>query len=72
MRHPARFLIGHFWNAPHAIPLVELVPGAKTLRRHLTDMEAYLKAIQMEPWSWSMLFRDSLVIACNLRLFVSR
>ena len=49
MRNPARFLIAHFWNPPHAIPLVELVPGAKTLRRHLTEMEAILKAIQMEP-----------------------
>lgn len=49
MRNPARFLIAHFWNPPHAIPLVELVPGAATLRRYLTEMQANLKAIEMEP-----------------------
>jgi 3-hydroxybutyryl-CoA dehydrogenase len=28
--HPERFLITHFWNPPHIIPLVEVVPGAHT------------------------------------------
>lgn len=30
LRLPERFLIGHFWNPPHAIPLVEVVPGSAT------------------------------------------
>mgnify|MGYP001160411946 FL=1 len=28
--HPERFVVAHFWNPPHLIPLVEIVPGAKT------------------------------------------
>ena len=28
--HPERFLITHFWNPPHIIPLVEVVPGDHT------------------------------------------
>jgi len=27
LRAPERFLIAHFWNPPHMIPLVEVVPG---------------------------------------------
>lgn len=27
---PERFLIAHYWNPPHFIPLVEVVPGSKT------------------------------------------
>lgn len=29
-RHPERFLIGHPWNPPYLIPLVEIVPGPHT------------------------------------------
>jgi len=28
--HPERLLVAHFWNPPHAVPLVEVVPGART------------------------------------------
>jgi 3-hydroxybutyryl-CoA dehydrogenase len=30
LAHPARFLVAHFWNPPHLIPLVEVVPGTRT------------------------------------------
>jgi 3-hydroxybutyryl-CoA dehydrogenase len=30
LKHPERFLVIHFWNPPHAIPLVEVVPSRKT------------------------------------------
>jgi 3-hydroxybutyryl-CoA dehydrogenase len=30
MAHPARFLVAHYWNPPHLIPLVEVVPGRAT------------------------------------------
>lgn len=30
MRHPERFLVAHFWNPPHVIPFVELVPATST------------------------------------------
>ncbi len=29
-RHPERFLIGHPWNPPYLVPLVEIVPGPHT------------------------------------------
>lgn len=28
--HPERFVVAHFWNPPHLVPLVEVVPGEKT------------------------------------------
>ncbi|HVA36478.1 MAG TPA: 3-hydroxyacyl-CoA dehydrogenase family protein [Candidatus Dormibacteraeota bacterium] len=33
MAHPERFLVAHFWNPPHLIRLVEVVPGARTAER---------------------------------------
>ncbi|WP_422099662.1 3-hydroxyacyl-CoA dehydrogenase family protein [Variovorax sp.] len=30
MQHPERFLVAHFWNPPHVIPFVELVPATAT------------------------------------------
>lgn len=30
LKHPERFVVAHFWNPPHLIPLVEVVPGEKT------------------------------------------
>lgn len=29
-KHPERIVVTHFWNPPQLIPLVEIVPGAKT------------------------------------------
>lgn len=30
LKHPERFVVAHFWNPPHLIPLVEVVPGKQT------------------------------------------
>lgn len=49
MKRPDRFLITHFWNPPHAIPLVEIVPGAKTDPRIVEDIFTLLKKIGSEP-----------------------
>jgi len=49
MVHPERFLIMHFWNAPHTIPLVEIVPGtatAKDLPQRVADL---LSAVGAQP-----------------------
>ena len=44
-----RFLIAHFWNPPHMIPLVEVVPGTAT-DPHVTEQTvALMSAIGMEP-----------------------
>jgi len=30
LAHPERFVVAHFWNPAHLMPLVEVVPGART------------------------------------------
>ena len=30
LTHPERLVVAHFWNPPHLVPLVEVVPGEKT------------------------------------------
>ena len=49
MQRPERFLIIHFWNPPHAIPLVEIVPGTRTDPRIVEATFALLKQIGSEP-----------------------
>lgn len=49
MRHPERFLVAHFWNPPHAIPLVEVVPGRATAQDVLDRTVRLLEAIGQDP-----------------------
>ena len=46
---PERFLIAHFWNPPHMIPLVEVVPGRATTPDVTARTETLMRAIGMEP-----------------------
>ncbi|WP_321839915.1 3-hydroxyacyl-CoA dehydrogenase family protein [Paraburkholderia bannensis] len=46
---PQRFVIAHFWNPPHMIPLVEVVPGSATAPDVTTRTEALMSGIGMEP-----------------------
>jgi 3-hydroxybutyryl-CoA dehydrogenase len=46
---PERFTIAHFWNPPHLIPLVEIVPGSVTASEVTARTEALMRAIGMEP-----------------------
>ncbi|HEV7832474.1 MAG TPA: 3-hydroxyacyl-CoA dehydrogenase family protein [Caballeronia sp.] len=49
LQNKARFVIAHFWNPPHTIPLVEVVPGTETdpdVTRRTADL---MTAIGMEP-----------------------
>jgi 3-hydroxybutyryl-CoA dehydrogenase len=48
MTHPQRLLIAHFWNPPHLIPLVEIVPGSATEPRHLAAVQALLSGMALE------------------------
>ncbi|MCD8350291.1 MAG: 3-hydroxyacyl-CoA dehydrogenase family protein [Planctomycetaceae bacterium] len=48
MSHPERLLIAHFYNPPHFVPLVEVVPGSKTERRHLTRVFDLIKGLDLE------------------------
>ena len=49
LAHPERFLITHFWNPPHAIPLVEVVPGTRTAPARVEQAVAVLREIGSEP-----------------------
>ena len=49
LRAKERFLIAHFWNPPHMIPLVEVVPGTATAPEVTQRTAALMSAIGMEP-----------------------
>ncbi len=49
LRAPERFVIAHFWNPPHMIPLVEVVPGSATAPAVTARTEALMHEIGMEP-----------------------
>ncbi|CAE6907440.1 3-hydroxybutyryl-CoA dehydrogenase [Paraburkholderia domus] len=49
LRAKERFLIAHFWNPPHMIPLVEVVPGTETAPEVTEQTAALMSAIGMEP-----------------------
>ena len=48
-RHPERVLIGHPFNPPHLIPLVEVVPGEKTGEEAVERALAFYAAVGKKP-----------------------
>jgi len=48
-RHPERCVIGHPFNPPHVIPLVEVVGGAKTSRETIQRTLSFYKSIGKKP-----------------------
>lgn len=49
MTYKARCLVAHFWNPPHLIPLVEVVPGTATLPAATEQTVALMRRIGAEP-----------------------
>ncbi|SEB08940.1 3-hydroxyacyl-CoA dehydrogenase [Paraburkholderia sartisoli] len=49
LRARERFVIAHFWNPPHMIPLVEVVPGSETTPEVTAKTVELMSAIGMEP-----------------------
>lgn len=49
MDAPERMLIGHPFNPPHIIPLVEVVPGAATSKQATDDAVAFYRALGKTP-----------------------
>jgi 3-hydroxyacyl-CoA dehydrogenase len=47
--HPERVLIGHPFNPPHLIPLVEVVPGEKTAEEAVDAAVAFYTAVGKKP-----------------------
>lgn len=49
MHRPQRFIIAHFWNPPHFLPLVEVVPGTSTSRAAVEVTMDLLAKIDAQP-----------------------
>jgi len=48
-RHPERLVIGHPFNPPHLIPLVEVVPGERTAESAVAAALAFYAAVGKKP-----------------------
>jgi ketoreductase RED1 len=49
MKHPERMLVGHPFNPPHVVPLVEVVPGRATSPQAVQEALAFYKALGKSP-----------------------
>src|SRR5258707_1579372 len=49
MKNPSRVLIGHPFNPPHLIPLVEVVPGKRTSKEAVAEAVKFYTAIGKSP-----------------------
>lgn len=49
LEHPERFVVCHFWNPPHLIPLVEVVPGLQTSDQTVKLSWELMKKIGKKP-----------------------
>ncbi|WP_367134241.1 MULTISPECIES: 3-hydroxyacyl-CoA dehydrogenase family protein [Streptomyces] len=49
MRQPERLVVGHPFNPPHLVPLVEIVPGERTSAQTLEQAHAFYTALGKKP-----------------------
>jgi 3-hydroxybutyryl-CoA dehydrogenase len=49
MQKPERAIVGHYWNPPHLLPLVEVAPGEKTAPWVTDAVTAFLKTTGHTP-----------------------
>jgi 3-hydroxybutyryl-CoA dehydrogenase len=47
--HKERFVVAHFWNPPHIVPLVEVVPGKHTSKETVETTWNLMKKIGKKP-----------------------
>lgn len=48
-KHPERIVVAHFWNPPHLVPLVEVVPGEKTSQEVVDKTCEWMEKIDRVP-----------------------
>jgi len=48
-KHPERIVVAHFWNPPHLVPLVEVVPGEKTSEEVVDKTCQWMEKIDRVP-----------------------
>ncbi len=49
VRHPERVIGTHYWNPPHLLPLVEVIPGEHTSAETVAAVYALLARMEKEP-----------------------
>ena len=49
MKNPARIMVGHPFNPPHIMPLVEIVPGQATAQEAVQEAVAFYRALGKAP-----------------------
>ena len=49
MKHPERMMVGHPFNPPHIMPLVEIVPGEKTAPEAVAEAAAFYRTLGKAP-----------------------
>jgi len=49
VRHPERVIGTHYWNPPHLLPLVEVIPGEQTSAETVAAVHALLARMEKEP-----------------------
>ena len=49
LARPEQFIVAHFWNPPHAIPLVEVVPSSRTSAAVVHRTMEFLRECRTEP-----------------------
>ena len=49
LEHKDRFIVAHFWNPPHLIPLVEIAPGEYTSQNTVDIMSKLIEKIGKKP-----------------------
>jgi 3-hydroxybutyryl-CoA dehydrogenase len=49
MKRPERAIVGHYWNPPHLLPLVEISPGEKTSPLVVETVIAFLRTTGHTP-----------------------
>ena len=49
LRHPERVIGTHYWNPPHLLPLVEVIPGEQTAPEAVERITGLLERMDKEP-----------------------
>lgn len=49
LTHPERVIGTHYWNPPHLLPLVEVIPGERTTAETVATVRALLGRMEKEP-----------------------
>ncbi len=49
LKRPERFVVTHFWNPPHLVPLVEVVPGKRTSQETVDTTRELMERLGKKP-----------------------